>query len=302
MDSLAKDSLANPAFRYRNAMLTTTRRAFHRIDTHIRMTWAASGADAFLVSYPKSGGTWLRHILSEYFNRHAHCGNVDLSPMFEILPDFDLDPARGIPAFRYTEERRGVPLVLVSHLNYRRSLFLNRPVIFMVRDPRDVIASAYFHATHHKHCFEGNIDAFIADRKQGLPALIVYLNDWGRGLKHHQNAVFNYEELAEDPTGTCTRILKFLGHAPSTRELQDSIDASRFDAMREHDVAGGPAAHDYESHQARCGKVGGFADYLSDAQAELIEQTCMDWLTPAAIELLRRGGTRLVCGSYELHC
>ncbi|WP_244482717.1 MULTISPECIES: sulfotransferase domain-containing protein [unclassified Mesorhizobium] len=283
-------------------MLTTTLRAFQKIDTRIRMSWAASGADAFLVSYPKCGGTWLRQILSDYFNRHARCGNAGLSPMFEVLPDFDLDPARGIPAFRYTEERPSVPLVLVSHLGYRRSLFLNRPVIFMVRDPRSIIVSAYFHATRHKHCFEGNMDAFIADRKQGLPALIVYLNEWGRGLKHHENAVLSYEELTEDPAGTCTRILRFLGHTTSARELQASIDASRYDAMRELDMAGSPAAHDDESHQTRCGKVGGFADYLSDVQAELIEQTCMDWLTPAAVELLRRGGTRLVCGSYELHC
>jgi alcohol sulfotransferase len=112
----------------------------------------------------------------------------------------------------------------------------------------------------------------------------------------------SYEQLTEDPTGTCTRILRFLGHTPSARELQNSIDASRFDVMREQDMAGGLAAHDYESHQARCGKVGAFTDYLSDVQAELIEQTCMDWLTPAAIELLRRSGTRLVCGSYELLC
>ncbi|TPL14109.1 sulfotransferase domain-containing protein [Mesorhizobium sp. B2-4-10] len=281
-------------------MLTTTRLTLHKIDARIRMTWAASGADAFLVSYPESGVTQLRHILSEYFRRHANGENVHLSPMFEVLPDFDLDPTRGIPAFRYTDERHRVPLVLVSHLTYRRSLFLNRPIIFMTRDPRDVIVSAYFDATRHKRCFEGTMDAFIADREQGLPALIVYLNDWGRGLKHHVSAVLGYGELTEDPMGACTRILRFLGHTPSVRALQDSIDASRFDVMREHEMAGGLAAHDGESQHARPGKVGGFSDHLSDAQAELIEQTCIDWLTPAAIELLARGGTRLACGWYEL--
>ena len=51
------------------------------------------------------------------------------------------------------------------------------------------------------------------------------------------------------------------------------------------------ATGDAESRRMRRGKVGGFADYLTDAQAELIERTCTEWLTPAAKELLCRGGT-----------
>lgn len=276
--------------------MLTTGRALRKMETRIKMTWAGSGADAFLVSYPKSGRTWFRHILSDYFSRTAHDGNVDLFRMFEVLPNFDLDPERGIPAFRYAEQRPRVPLILVSHLDYRRTLFFRRPVIFMVRDPRDVVVSAYFHATRHKHRFEGDMDAFIYDYRQGLPALIVYLNSWAKGLTHHRHAVLSYEELTDDPVGTSSRILRFLGHVPSAPDLEEAIEASRFEAMREHEVAGGLPAHVYdrgdaESRRMRRGKVGGFADYLTDAQAELIERTCTEWLTPAAKELLCRGGT-----------
>ncbi|WP_245463035.1 sulfotransferase domain-containing protein [Mesorhizobium sp. M7D.F.Ca.US.005.01.1.1] len=276
--------------------MLTTHRALRKMETRIKMTWAASGADAFLVSYPKSGRTWFRHILADYFSRTAHDGNVDLFRMFGVLPNFDLDPERGIPAFRYAEQRPQVPLILVSHLGYRQMLFLHRPVIFMVRDPRDVVVSAYFHATRHKHRFEGDMDAFIYDYHQGLPALIMHLNSWAKGLTHHRHEVLSYEELTDDPVGTSSRILRFLGHAPSVRDLEGAIEASRFEAMREHEVAGGLPAHSYdradaESRRMRRGKVGGFADYLSDAQAELIERTCSEWLTPAAKELLCRGGT-----------
>lgn len=269
------------------------RRALRKLDTRLRMTWAASGADAFLVSYPKSGRTWFRHILSDYFSQMARDGNVDLFRMFEVLPNFDLDPTRGIPAYRYASQRPRVPLILVSHLAYRRTLFLARPVIFMVRDPRDVIVSAYFHATRHKHRFEGDIEAFINDRRQGLPVLIDYLNGWARGLKHHKHMVLSYEELTTDPVSTATRILKFLGYTPSMPELCEAIKASRFEAMLEHEVAVGLPAHVYdrndaESRRMRRDKVGGFTDYLSEGQVELIERTCSERLTPAAMELLGR--------------
>jgi alcohol sulfotransferase len=274
--------------------MLTTARALRKMETRLKMSWAGSGADAFLVSYPKSGRTWFRHILSDYFSRTANDGKVDLFRMFEVLPNFDLDPQRGIPAFRYAAERARVPLILVSHLAYRRTLFFRRPVVFMVRDPRDVIVSAYFHATRHKHRFEGDMDAFIRDDQQGLPALIAYLNSWARGLAHHRHAVLSYEELTEDPVGTSSRILRFLGHVPSVTELEQAVEASRFEAMREHEVARGLPAHVYdrgdtESRRMRRGKVGGFADYLSDAQAELIERTCSERLTIAAKALLDRG-------------
>src|SRR3546814_10093390 len=53
---------------------------------------AAARADAFLVSYPKSGRTWLRYLLSCYFAESAKLGfEPDLTSTFRILPNFDRD-------------------------------------------------------------------------------------------------------------------------------------------------------------------------------------------------------------------
>lgn len=285
-------------------MLDIPRRAFRKVGRRIRLAQGAATADAFLASYPKSGRTWFRFILSHYFAQIAPPpaaqpdGAVDLFSMFGIVPNFDLDPARGIPAFRHQAQRPQLPLILVTHHHYRRSLFLRRPVIFMVRDPRDVIVSAFFHATRHKHRFSGTVDAFIADKAQGLPALINYLNGWGEGLKGRASVVLSYEELTRDTVGASARIIEFLGYAPADTALKKAVAAARFEAMRELELQGGLPAHDYdrddaESLRMRRGKVGGFEDYLSNAQIERIQESCEKELVPSAKWIVARTGMKL---------
>lgn len=285
-------------------MLDFPRRAFRKIDRRIRMTRAAATVDAFLASYPKSGRTWFRFILAHYFaqliagSTEQPDGAIDLFSMFGIVPNFDLDPARGVPAFRYQTQRPQLPLILVTHHHYKRSLFLGRPVIFMVRDPRDVVVSAYFHATRHKHRFSGTVDAFIADEGQGLPALINYLNGWAEGLQSRESAVLSYEELTRDTVGASARIIEFLGYIPAEEALRMAVAAAGFEAMRELELQSGLPAHDYdradtESLRMRRGKVGGFENYLSDAQIERIQMSCEKALVPSAKRLMARTGMKL---------
>ncbi|KQQ86661.1 sulfotransferase domain-containing protein [Aureimonas sp. Leaf324] len=274
-------------------------RAFRKIDRRVRMTWAAVEADTFLVSYPKSGRTWFRFILSHYFASVAREeATVDLRGMFGVVPNYDLDPVRGIPAFRYRHRRSEVPLILVTHHLYRRSLFLNRPIIFMVRDPRDVLVSAYFHATRHKHRFVGGIDDFIADEEQGALALVRYLNAWGWGLPHHRSIVLSYEALTAETEGASARVIEFLGFPPRPELLRRAVEASRFEAMREREIEQGLPAHTYdrgdaESLRMRRGVAGGFRDYLSETQADNILAICERQLTSAAKALVSKTGLRL---------
>src|SRR3546814_2248758 len=87
-----------------------------------------------------------------------------------IRPNCDCDPVRGVPAFQF-QRRPAMPLVLISHRRHDAALFADRPIIFLIRDPRDIMVSAYFHATRHKRRFGGTIGAFLRDRGHGLPAL-----------------------------------------------------------------------------------------------------------------------------------
>lgn len=260
----------------------------------VGMAYHSGRIDAVLASYPKSGRTWFRFILSSYLAEAFDLKvTPDLHSMFTVMPNFDMDRERGLPAFAHARHRPRPPLIPVSHLSYARLRFRNHPVIFMLRDPRDVMVSSYFHATRQKHRFSGDIDGFLKDPGQGVAALARYLNGWAAGLQGHRHVVVSYEDLSDDPRGQTARVLSFLGLESRPGILDRAVEAARFGNMQEMELAQGLPGHDYdrndsESRRMRRGKVGGFADYLTPEQIRLVEATCARELTPQAKALLAR--------------
>lgn len=254
---------------------------------------AALTGDAFLISFPKCGRTWLRFALSHYFARSLGLPiEPDLQNTFQLLPNFDRDPVRGLPAFRFHDRRPMLPLILVSHRTYNRLWFQDRPVIFLVRDPRDVVVSAYFHATRHKHRFSGTIGEFIEDEEQGLGSYIAYLNDWAAGLANSPSHVTSYERMSADPATELRRVILFLGLLPDEQAIGEAVEKSSFGSMRSKERKTGIPGHRYdlkdsESLRMRRGKPGGFTDYLSAEEVERVLERCRNGLTPAARGLMR---------------
>lgn len=251
---------------------------------------AAIHADSFLVSYPKSGRTWLRYLLSCYFAETAHLGfEPDLTSTFSVLPNFDRDPVRGIAAF--VGRRRHLPLVLVSHLAFDKKLFQSRPIIFLVRDPRDVFVSAYFHATRHKHSFSGGIDTFMDDPTYGMPALINFLNGWAEGLAARRHIVLSYERMLSAPETEIGKLLNFLGMKSEPVALGKAIAKASFDRMQAKEREQGIPGHDYDrtddqSMRMRSGKAKAFSETLSPDQSRQVVERCRKGLTPLAQALL----------------
>lgn len=270
-----------------------------------QLSRAAEDADAFLISYPKSGRTWLRYLLSRYFAELAELGfQPDLQTMFQVLPNFDLDPVRGIGAFAGADRQSRMPRVFVSHLTYKKNLFRDRPVILLVRDPRDVIVSAYFHATRHKRVFSGNIGTFLEDPTYGLPALTRFLNSWAKGIEGREAIVISYERMLGDPAAAVTAVLNFLGSEVREDAMTRAIKAAQFDQMRAKERDQGIPGHDYDrsdtlSLRMRSGKSGGFGEWLSVGQSAWIVEQCRQRLSPAARALLAPTGLNLGQDDYD---
>jgi alcohol sulfotransferase len=257
---------------------------------------AAPSVDAFLVSYPKSGRTWLRYLLSCYF---ADIAKLDFEPdlrnTFHIHPNFDRDAERGLPVFIGRERAVGFPLIAVSHRQFERRLFAGRPTIILVRDPRDVCVSAYYHETRHKHRFAGSVAEFIEDETYGVPAIVRYHNGWAEGLVGNRSLVISYEAMSNSTDATIRRILEFLDQPVDETALANAIEKARFSKMQKTEKKTGIPGHEYDrsdkdSLRVRKGKVGGFADTMSSAEADRVLSICAETLIPAAKVLMRQSG------------
>ncbi|WP_428630650.1 sulfotransferase domain-containing protein [Sphingopyxis sp.] len=260
---------------------------------------ATPSVSAFLVSYPKSGRTWLRYLLSCYFAKVAGLGfEPDLRSTFRILPNFDRDAERGLPAFLGRELNVVLPLIAVSHRQFDAPLFSKRPTIILVRDPRDVCVSAYFHETKHKQRFSDTIGEFIEDQEYGVPAIVRYHNGWAKGLAESRSLVVSYEEMSSSTDAVVRRILNFAGVPIDETALGEAIEKARFSKMQKTEKETGIPGHNYDrgdgdSLRVRKGKVGGYADTLSDSDAFRVLEICRNSMIPEAKLLLRQSGVVL---------
>ncbi len=142
-------------------------RSLHRVALNctrhaIGLAWHSKQVDKPLASYPKSGRTWFRFILSSYLsNALALDASPDLHSLVTEMPSFDMDPVRGLPAFASARHQPKVPLIPVTHRPYSKRLFRDHPVIFLVREPKDIMVSPYFNATRQRHRFSWDVDSFL---------------------------------------------------------------------------------------------------------------------------------------------
>ncbi len=268
--------------------------ARRKIEVYRLRRRAAREADGILASYLKAGRTWARYALSHYLNAQYGAGlSVDMESTFSLVPNFDGDPVRGLPAFRRLRAaREDLPLLAVTHLGYRKSRFAGVPVVFMVRDPRDMMVSAYFHATRHKHNFDGDIGAFLASEDLGVPRLLRYYRGWGEGLSHSPHLVLRYEDMKADTAGALREVIGFLCWPVDEARIAQAVEASAFDRMREQELRTGLPGHSYDrseesSLRTRKGRVGGFTSDLSPEQADGILEALRAGLSEAAHRRLR---------------
>lgn len=256
-------------------------------------------AEAFLLSFPKTGRTWLRVMLAQLLAVHYGRPEVaDRAP----LPRIDAGP--GAPRIVVRHDGNPHKCTASEIVGHRRE-YAGCRVMLLVRDPRDAIVSNYFQVTRRDHWFEGDIASYLRWPRGSLDAMLRYYDVWAR--ERQVPAAFlllRYEELRRDAVAALGVIAEFLGLrnvAPAT--LATAVEHSSFDAMRRREAGraadGSPfapgASADPESFKARKGQVGGYREYLSAAD--------VDWLNAridAALDPYYGYGTALTRAAHDL--
>ncbi|MGH9244207.1 MAG: sulfotransferase domain-containing protein [Acidimicrobiales bacterium] len=183
--------------------------------------------DALLVSYPKSGSTWLRFLLA-----HALTGqDADFDSIRDTIP----------PIGRH---RRGPALlpgggrIVRSHEPLRPYLGrAGQPLIYLVRDGRDVALSYLEHERRYLRTdgddgafvdrfLAGEIDPYGPWHDHVLTALAVGRSGVGPFLQ------VRYEDLRRDPPSQLSRVLTFLNVDRDPGVLDDVVAANTKARMR----------------------------------------------------------------------
>jgi hypothetical protein len=234
--------------------------------------------DAYVVSYPKSGRTWLRALIGKYF---ADQNRLPQQSMFNTK-FLKLDT--GVPFSRLCFTHAGSEMKReVSYQNFSVNLrdFADKRVTLLGRDIKDTIVSAYFQAHKRLGVFDGSISNFIRTDEFGVRKILSFYSAWLENIEKIDDLLLiMYEELHADTAGTLRRVLHFLGESTiheaslassvafsSFQNLKKVEGENRFGHSRLH-VADG---EDPESYKVRKGKVGGFSQYLSEEDIKYID-------------------------------
>ena len=237
------------------------------------------------VSYGKSGRTWMRAMLSRYYQQTY------------ALPERTL---MGFENFHRMNAE--VPRIFFTHDNYLRTFtgntdskkdFYTKKVVLLVRRPQDVAVSLFFQWKHRMRPdkmamnhyppagSELSIYDFVMNPDCGVPRIIDFLNLWARELSSIEHLLLvRYEDMRVRPEKELQRIIKFLDMDPDDERIRETIGFSSVENMRKLEKENyfrrgsrlkAKDSSNPDSFKVRRAKVGGYRDYFDDEQVATID-------------------------------
>ena len=204
------------------------------------------------------------------------------------------DPGKDVAAYAYSD-RPEVPLLLSSHLPFEESLFGGRPVVFLLRNPLDVLVSNYFQKTRQDFTWAGDLHAFVRDPEVGTVDLVRYLDRWSDRLARPEVLVVTYEDLRTEPERGLIRIASHLGIRCRAAEAAAALELASFPNMLAVELRTGIRGYEYdrrdpEARRVRRGRIGGYRGYLDAADVSHVEAVFAERASPATRAAVARYG------------
>lgn len=184
--------------------------------------------DTFLVSYPRSGNTWMRFLLATLRTGEAQT----FQSIERIIPD----PWQNTDATLLLAPQ---PRIIKSHKGYDPDY---QRVIYMVRDPRDVAISFYYWRMKKNFFTRKDITLSLYSYLHQFAEKELAFQAWGEHTESwitHREALgerlllLRYEDLLDDPLEALYRVEQFLGWEHTAAELQFAIEHSQPERMRQ---------------------------------------------------------------------
>ncbi|MBW1923363.1 MAG: sulfotransferase domain-containing protein [Deltaproteobacteria bacterium] len=226
--------------------------------------------DVFLVSYPRSGNTWLRFIIANLQNDNS-AEPIDFHTVHHFVPDIEMESGRAL-----ARNMKG-PRILKTHGRHDPRI---RKAVYLLRDGRDVMVSYY-----HYLLGQGRIySTFLEFLKTG-PAYPCqwqeHVTSWlGNRKKRTEILLVRYEDLLHDAFGQTKKVAEFLGLSQDDHCIQEAISKSTFARMSQMEREKGRAHHDSTKgfRFIRKGISGDWRNYFEERHKKVFKNQANDVL------------------------
>lgn len=261
----------------------------------------------WIASYPKSGNTWIRYLLGNYFFNQNNNFDVDI---ISNLKKFHLDDrlfnSNSLKSLKenpydiskyWIKSQENLKIIngnvvfLKTHnalVNINNNEFTNDDlslaIIHIVRDPRDVLIS---YSKYRNISFDETIKFMVSKnlsyvRKKNDPTEIdimgswsFHYNSWKNGIIKIPRIVIKYEDLIDDCYKVFLRVMKFLSKNMNfqidNEKIKSSINLAKFENLKESEELKLFKENQGTENFFRTGKYNNWVKELSYEQVKMIE-------------------------------
>jgi hypothetical protein len=236
------------------------------------LRYAPADDDIFLVSYPKSGTTWLQYIVHLLIRGRPLAPHEALSDSFPHLEEVGAEALSDAPR----------PRLIKTHLAF--GMAPRSPVtryLVIARNPFDCAVS-FFHHTRgfprHYDFADGTFaeffDCFLAGEVD-FGDYFDHLESWHRVSGQDNVHFMTYETLKRDPAGSIRAVAGFLGSRAEARvsapgELERLIEETSLPAMSRHPGRWSSPRPDWAPGFVRKGQIGDWRSLFTRGQARAL--------------------------------
>jgi len=190
-----------------------------------------------------------------------------------MLADLDIFPKYDHGATKFS--KRANPSEVVQD----EQILSDGQIVFLHRDPRDVVVSAYYYFKLNKSAHDLKLSDFIRNERIGFEKIVAFNAHCLRRLEGRADAIcISYEDLYSQPEEVLRKCIDFLG-LPfiRPREIREAVARRAFAAMQKQEQDGTlqrefgetlfPSTQNADETNAlkvRSGKIGSFISELDE--------------------------------------
>ena len=241
--------------------------------------------DTMLVSYPRSGNTWTRFLIANLLHPSK---DIDFLNVEVLVPDTTTISSLAL-------KRTPRPRVIKTHEYFDPRY---PKVIYIVRDPRDVVLSCYnFQRKYRQIADNYPLEQYVEDFLQGRATERAW-GTWGENVaswlstrrNHESFLLVQFADLLNDTRAQLSRIGEFMRIPVSAEIVERAVGRSSADRMREleqqqQDRWVGAKKHRKDIPFVGTARAGGWKSKLPEACVRKIEAEWGDLMLELNYEL-----------------